>query len=121
MFVSIKPRIFATHRRLIHKTLDRKSRDIYYKRCVDDIIIIYDQNRINKIAITSVMNGINEQLEFKATEERNNSINYVDLTINRNINKIEWTYTESPLMQISQLNTLQIIHKTTNKPHSLFT
>jgi hypothetical protein len=35
------------------------------------------------------MNGINEQLEFKATEEINNSINYLDLTINRNINKIE--------------------------------
>jgi len=35
------------------------------------------------------MNGINEQLEFKATEEINNSINYLDLTINRNINEIE--------------------------------
>ena len=61
----------------------------YYKRYVDDIIIIYDQNKINEIAITNVMNGINEQLEFKATEEINNSINYLDLTINRNINKIE--------------------------------
>jgi len=35
------------------------------------------------------MNGINEQSEFKATEEINNSINYLDRTINRNINKIE--------------------------------
>jgi hypothetical protein len=61
------------------------------------------------------MNGINEQLEFKAAEDINNSINYLDLTINRNINKINWTYTESPLMQISQFKTLQIIHKTTNK------
>jgi len=61
----------------------------YYKRCVDDIIIIYDQNKINEIAITNVMNGINEQLEFKVTEEINNSINYLDLTINRNKNKIE--------------------------------
>jgi hypothetical protein len=61
----------------------------YYKRYVDDIIIIYDQNKINEIAITNVMNGINEQLEFKATEEINNSINYLVLTINRNINKIE--------------------------------
>jgi len=30
------------------------------------------------------MNGINEQLEFKAAEEINNSINYLDLIINRN-------------------------------------
>jgi len=64
-----------------------ESEEIFYsKRCIDDIIIIYDQN---EIAITNVMNGINEHLEFKATEEINNSINYLDLTINRNINKIE--------------------------------
>jgi len=51
--------------------------------------MIYDQNKINEIAITNVMNGINEQLEFKATEEISDSINYLDLSINRNINKIE--------------------------------
>jgi hypothetical protein len=61
----------------------------YYKRYVDDIIIIRNQNKINEIAITNVINGIIEQLGFKATEEINNSINYLDLTINRNINKIE--------------------------------
>jgi hypothetical protein len=67
-----------------------ESQEIFcYKRYVDDIIIIYDQNKINEIAITNVMNGINEQLEFKATAEINNSINYLDRTINRNINKIE--------------------------------
>jgi hypothetical protein len=60
-------------------------RIFYYKRYVEDTIIIYDQTKINEIAIT----GVNEQLEFKATEEINNSINYLDLTINRYINKIE--------------------------------
>ena len=60
----------------------------YYKGYVDDIIIIYDQNKLNDIAITNFMNGINEQLEFKDTGEVNNSINYLNLTINRNINKI---------------------------------
>jgi hypothetical protein len=68
----------------------------YYKRYVDDIIIMYDQNKTNEIAITNVMNGINEQLEFKATEEINNSINYLDLTINRNINKIELDIYRTP-------------------------
>jgi hypothetical protein len=38
----------------------------------------------------------NEQLEFKATEEINNSINYLDLTINRNINKIELNINKKP-------------------------
>jgi len=62
---------------------------IYCKRYVDDIIIIFNHNKTNEIAITSIMNNINEQLKFKATVEVNKSINYWDLTISRNINKIE--------------------------------
>jgi len=59
----------------------------YYKRYVNDILIIFDQNKTNETTITIVMKGISEQLDFKATEEINNSINYLDLTMNRNINK----------------------------------
>ena len=62
---------------------------VYYKRYVDDILIIFDQHRTNETTITSFMNNINEQLDFKATREINKSINYLDLTINRSINKIE--------------------------------
>jgi glycine/serine hydroxymethyltransferase len=32
---------------------------VYYKRYVDDILIIFDQHRINKTKITSVMNNYN--------------------------------------------------------------
>ena len=42
------------------------------------------------------MNNINEQLEFKATMEVNKSINYWDLTISRNINKIELSVYRKP-------------------------
>jgi hypothetical protein len=35
------------------------------------------------------MKNVNEQLDFKAKREINKSINNLDLTINRNINKIE--------------------------------
>jgi hypothetical protein len=35
------------------------------------------------------MNIIDENLEFKMTEETNNSISYLDMTINRSINEIE--------------------------------
>jgi hypothetical protein len=69
---------------------------IYYKRYVDDIIIIFNHNKTNEIAITSIMNNINEQLEFKATMEVNKSINYLDLTISRNINKIELSLYRKP-------------------------
>ena len=43
---------------------------LYYKRYVDDILIIFDQHRTNETTITSFMNSINEQLDFKATKER---------------------------------------------------
>jgi len=42
------------------------------------------------------MNNINEQLEFKATMEVDKSINYSDLTISRNINKIELSVHRKP-------------------------
>jgi hypothetical protein len=69
---------------------------VYYKRYVDDILIIFDQHRTNETTITSVMNNINEQFNFKATREINKSINYLDLTINRNINKIELNLYRKP-------------------------
>jgi hypothetical protein len=69
---------------------------VYYKRYVDDILIIYDQYRTKETTITSCMNNINEQLDFKVTREINKSINYLDLTINRSINKIEININRKP-------------------------
>ena len=59
------------------------------------------------------MNNIKEQLEFKATMEVNKSLSYLDLTISRNINKIE-----NQPMQISQFNTHLITRGTTKERHS---
>jgi len=69
---------------------------IYYKRYVDDIIIIFNHSKTNETAITSIMNDINEQLEFKATMEVNETINYLDLTIHRNINNMELSVYRKP-------------------------
>jgi hypothetical protein len=60
---------------------------VYCKRYADDILIIYDQHRIKETMITSIMNNTNEQFDFKTTKEINKSVNYLELTINRNINK----------------------------------
>jgi hypothetical protein len=50
---------------------------IYYKKYVD-ILIIFDQNKVSKTAIINYVNNVDEHLEFKASEEINNSINYLD-------------------------------------------
>ena len=78
---------------LIEETFIKQLTDsreiIYYKRYVNDILILFDRNKTNDTTITNVMNRFNEHLCFKASEEINNSINYLDLTIHRNINKME--------------------------------
>jgi len=69
---------------------------VYYKRYVDDIFIIFDTSRINEITINDVMNSTDEHLEFKITEETNNTINYLDMTINRNVNGMEISVYRKP-------------------------
>jgi hypothetical protein len=53
--------------------LERKKK--YYKRYIDDILIIFDQNKTNEKTIINHMNNIDKHLEFKLSEEENNSIN----------------------------------------------
>ena len=42
-----------------------------YRRYVDVIIIIFDQNKINEESIINYMNNIHKHLEFKLTKEEN--------------------------------------------------
>jgi hypothetical protein len=54
----------------------------YYRRYVDDIVVIFDQNKINEELITNYMKNTHKYLEFKLTEEENN-ITYLELSIHR--------------------------------------
>jgi hypothetical protein len=62
---------------------------LYYKRYVDDILIIYDQNKTNEQDILNNANNIDKHLQFKLSTEENNLINYLDLSIYRNNSNIE--------------------------------
>ena len=62
---------------------------IYYKRYVDDILIIFDQNKTHGKTILTKMNNIDKHLEFKLSEKENNTTNYLDLSIHRNTNSID--------------------------------
>ena len=72
---------------------------VYYKRYVDDILIIIDTSRINENTVRDNMNNIDENLEFKITLETNNSINYLDMTIIRSTKGMD-IYIENALAQI---------------------
>jgi hypothetical protein len=49
---------------------------LFYKRCVDDILIAYDQEKIDEQVILQRINGMDNNLQFKVTTEANNAINY---------------------------------------------
>jgi len=68
---------------------------LYYRRRVDDTIIIFDQNKINEELITNYMNNIHKHLEFKLTEDENN-ITYLDPSIPRNDNDIHLDIRRKP-------------------------
>ena len=61
---------------------------IYYKRYIDDISIIFDQNKTDGKTIMNHMNNIGKHLEFILSEE-NNTMNYLDLSIHRNTNSTD--------------------------------
>ena len=61
---------------------------LYYKRYVDDILVISDQNRTNEQTIVNQANSIDKLLQFKMSTEENTLTNYLHLSIHRNDNNI---------------------------------
>ena len=53
---------------------------------MDDIIIIFNQNKITEDSITKHVNNLNKYMEFNQTEEERDTIYYLDLHIHRNNN-----------------------------------
>ena len=76
--------------------MDRKPEYSLLQKYVNDIFIVIDTSRINEKTIKDSMNSIDEHLEFKMTEETNNSINYLDMTINRNTDGMEISIYRKP-------------------------
>jgi hypothetical protein len=62
---------------------------LYYKRYVDYILIIYNQNKTNEQDILNHAISIDRHLQFELSAEENNLINYLDLSIYRNNKNIE--------------------------------
>jgi hypothetical protein len=84
---------------------------IYYKIYVDDLLIIYDQSSIKVDKILNFINDIDDHLEFKISEEVNNTMQYPDLSNRRNDNNIELDNYRKPIyIDI-------MIHYTSNHPY----
>jgi hypothetical protein len=94
---------------------------IYYKRYVDDILIIFDQNKTDEKTILNHMNNIYKHLEFKLWEEENNTINYLDLSIHRNTTALTWQSIGNLHILMLPYNSLLTTPSNINLQHSIFT
>ena len=76
--------IFLQHIEHLHLPhLTKKHKIINYCRYVDDILIIFDANHSNLLEITKDFNSIHPKLQFTAETEKDNTLNYLDISINR--------------------------------------
>jgi hypothetical protein len=55
---------------------------------VDDILIIYSQNKSNINSVLTKFNNINPKLSFSLELELNNKIYFLDITISRHIDSL---------------------------------
>jgi hypothetical protein len=84
---------------------------IYYKRHVNDILIIYDQSTTNEKIIIHQVNNIDKNRQFKISTEDKNTINYLDSSIYRNNKSMDMSTYRKPT------KTGTIIHFTSNHPY----
>ncbi|XP_067128377.1 uncharacterized protein [Centruroides vittatus] len=88
--------------------IDRKIKDItgitFYNRYVDDCIILFDSQKTNENEILKQANSIETNIQFEAEIESNNSLNYLDITINRTDNKLEFKKIIKPMQIPKVLN-----------------
>jgi hypothetical protein len=93
--------------------------EIYVKQCLENKEITFYkdtwltyQNRTNKDTIYNMINNIGEHLEFKISREEYKTINYHDLSINRNISSMDLNiYRKPTYMDIT-------IHFSSNHPNN---
>jgi hypothetical protein len=67
-----------------------------YFRYVDNILIIYNQNKTNIQEKLTEFNKQTNNIKFTIEEEQHNSINFLDLTIHRKRTKLEFEIYRKP-------------------------
>jgi hypothetical protein len=56
---------------------------LYYCRYVDDILILYNEEKSNIVSILDQFNNISPSLDFTCEIETNNSVSFLDITIKK--------------------------------------
>jgi len=89
--------IFLQYIQALHIAhLTKKNMIINYFHYVDDILLIFDFNHTNIQAILTDFNSIDPNLHFITETEQNNTINYLDISIQKTAHNIRIAITEKP-------------------------
>jgi hypothetical protein len=74
----------------------KKRQIIRYFRYVDDILIIYNQNKTNIEETLTEFNKQTTSIKFTIEKEQQNSINFLDLSIHRKKKQLEFGIYRKP-------------------------
>jgi hypothetical protein len=85
-------------------------RILFYNRCVDNILMIFDSSKTTPEQIVTYMNNVHHHLAFKLTYEENNTVSYLDLTLTRHNTSIITSIFRKPTA------TDTTVHHTSNHP-----
>lgn len=76
---------------IIHSNTTYKENIICWYRYVDDIFCIWDNSNKNLDKFEKHINSIHKNIKFTTETETNNKINYLNLTIHRTNNKLQFS------------------------------
>ena len=84
--------LFLQHLEHTHiRPLIESKQILYYTRYIDDILIIYDTDNTKQEKLAQHANSMHNNLQFNRTQESNEHINFLDLTIiRRTSHRINW-------------------------------
>jgi hypothetical protein len=77
---------------------------------VDDILLVYNKTKTNIHDILSEFNKIHHNLQFTLEHENNNTINFLDVSISRKVDKLEFNIYRKPTI------TSTVIHASSCHP-----
>jgi hypothetical protein len=81
-----------------------------YFRYVDNILVVYKGNTTNIKKVLNSFNNINPELKFSMEQEKDNKLNFLDITITKDANKLTYEVYRKPTTSDT------IIHKDSCQP-----
>lgn len=96
---SIMAEVYLNHVENLHILSDKnpqKDKILFYKRYVDDIFLIFNGNTRQLEVLCKYVNGLTPKLKFTLETECTGTLNFLDLTIKKKDNKLQFSIYRKP-------------------------